>query len=149
MSRHVLEIETVLAALLDEHRKLLAALDGSTPPCALDSDGIEQASRCAGKDPTANRHVGAPASLAGGAGRQGDAVERGTQRFAPGGAFPARSAPLSKLRDELRDLVGQIRSRSNTASRLVTAMLGHLNGAVRLIAGAMEQAGVYNKSGAP
>src|SRR5699024_9243792 len=64
-------------------------------------------------------------------------------------AFPARAVPLRHLRDELRTLVLAIQSRTTVGARLAGAVLGHLNTAVRLIAGAVQQAGVYTRNGTP
>jgi hypothetical protein len=64
-------------------------------------------------------------------------------------AFPARAVPLRHLRDELRTLVTAIQSRTTVGARLAGAVLGHLNTAVRLIAGAVQQAGVYTRDGTP
>jgi hypothetical protein len=63
--------------------------------------------------------------------------------------FPARSAAIMKLRDELKGVIAEISARTNLAGRLAAAVLGHLNVGVRLIAGAVEQAGVYTKDGSP
>ena len=51
--------------------------------------------------------------------------------------------------DDLRATMNEVARRSGIAGRLANAVLGHLNTAVRLIAGAVEQAGVYSKSGSP
>jgi hypothetical protein len=52
-------------------------------------------------------------------------------------------------RDVLRTLAGDVALRANVANKLAGAVLGHLNTAVRAIAGAVKNAGVYTKSGAP
>jgi hypothetical protein len=62
---------------------------------------------------------------------------------------PARRAALLKLRDELRSVMTQVAARSHVAGKLAGAVLGHLNTVVRLLAGAVEQAGVYTKHGVP
>jgi hypothetical protein len=56
-------------------------------------------------------------------------------------------AKLVTLRERLKDLMEQITTRSHVASRLAGAVLGHLNTMVRLLAGAVEQPGVYTKHG--
>jgi hypothetical protein len=43
----------------------------------------------------------------------------------------------------------QISDRTHVAGRLASAVLGHLNTALRLFAGAVGQAGVYTKAGVP
>ena len=55
----------------------------------------------------------------------------------------------AKLRDEIKSLAGRITSRTHVAARLSSAVLGHLNTVVRLLAGAVEKAGLYTKHGVP
>lgn len=62
------------------------------------------------------------------------------------GSGPHQSR-LIALRDQLKALMEQIATRSHIASRLAGAVLGHLNTMVRLLAGAVEQPGVYTKHG--
>ena len=62
---------------------------------------------------------------------------------------PARREALLKLRDELRGLAAKIGARTHVAGRLASAVLGHLNTVVRLLAGAVEKTGVYTKQGVP
>jgi hypothetical protein len=62
---------------------------------------------------------------------------------------PASRAMLLALRDELRDVIGQISQRTHVAGRVAGAVLGHLNSVVRLVAGAAQQAGVYTRRGIP
>jgi hypothetical protein len=63
--------------------------------------------------------------------------------------FPAQAPGLLKVRLELRDLATRIARRTQASSRLASAVLGHLNTVVRLLAGAVERAGLYNKQGIP
>ena len=56
---------------------------------------------------------------------------------------------LLKLRDELKKTIEQIQTRTHIAGRFAGAVLGHLNTVVRLIAGAVERAGIYTKNGVP
>ncbi len=63
--------------------------------------------------------------------------------------FPQRKAILLKLRDDLRNLVAQVATKNHIAGKLAGAVLGHLNTAIRLVAGAVEHAGLYTKSGVP
>jgi hypothetical protein len=64
-------------------------------------------------------------------------------------AAPAHRAALLASRDELRNLAREIQHRTGVSSRIAQAMLGHLNTAVRLLAGAVERAGTYTKYGNP
>jgi hypothetical protein len=63
--------------------------------------------------------------------------------------YPQRREALFKLRDELRAVATTISNRTKVSSRLAGAVLGHLNTVVRLLAGAVERAGVYTKAGVP
>ena len=63
--------------------------------------------------------------------------------------FPQRKLALLSLRDQLRQLVKEISTKNQIAGRLANAVLGHLNTALRLVAGAVEQAGLYTKRGLP
>jgi hypothetical protein len=54
-----------------------------------------------------------------------------------------------KLRDELKAAIQSVQKRSNIAGKVASAVLGHLNTVVRLLAGAVEKAGLYTKQGIP
>src|ERR1700754_2431680 len=62
---------------------------------------------------------------------------------------PPRKDALLKLRAEMKDLATRIPHRTRVAGRLAGAVLGHLNTVVRLLAGAVEKAGLYTKYGVP
>ena len=64
-------------------------------------------------------------------------------------SLPAYRVRLLAARDELKSLAKEIQHRSTVAGRIASAMLGHLNTAVRLLAGAVERGGVYTKTGTP
>ena len=64
-------------------------------------------------------------------------------------AFPTHRARLLTARDELKALAGEIKQRTTVSARIAQSLLGHLNTAVRLIAGAVKQANVYTKQGTP
>ena len=64
-------------------------------------------------------------------------------------AIPEYKAKLLSLRSELKAVVQHTAARATVAGRLAGAISGHLNTAVRLIAGAVEQAGLYTKYGVP
>jgi hypothetical protein len=65
------------------------------------------------------------------------------------GMFPAKSASLLKLRAELKGVAEQIANRARISGKVAAAVLGHLNTAVRLVAGVVERAGLYTKKGIP
>ena len=62
---------------------------------------------------------------------------------------PQRGPLLMKLRDELKSTIQQASAKSHIAGKLAGAVLGHLNTVVRLLAGTVENAGVYSKHGVP
>jgi hypothetical protein len=63
--------------------------------------------------------------------------------------FPHRKQNLLKLRGELKSLLEQLSARNHMAGRVAGAVLGHLNTAMRLLAGAVENAGLYTRRGVP
>lgn len=64
-------------------------------------------------------------------------------------AVPAQRARLLNLRDRLKATVQQASARATVVGKLGGALLGHLNTVVRLLAGAVEKAGIYTKNGVP
>ncbi len=150
MSRQLLEIENILQQLVVEHRKLLGQLDAQQAAMrALKLEGIEQAThqqestrlRIATLE-TKRRALGLQIARA-----MRIKQEPTVTKLAE--LFPARASAILKLRDELKAVISEISARTNLAGRLAAAVLGHLNVGVRLIAGAVEQAGVYTKDGSP
>jgi hypothetical protein len=65
------------------------------------------------------------------------------------GLYPAQGPMLLKLRSDLRAIIEHLGTRTHVAGKVAGAVLGHLNTVVRLIAGAVEQAGLYTKHGVP
>jgi hypothetical protein len=63
--------------------------------------------------------------------------------------FPDRKQALLKLREELRSLIGQVATKNHIVGKLAAAVLGHLNTAIRLVAGVVEHAGLYTRNGVP
>jgi hypothetical protein len=63
--------------------------------------------------------------------------------------YPAQGPALLKLRDELKDVIRQVQTRTHVVGRVAAAVVGHLNTVVRLLAGAVEKAGLYTKQGIP
>jgi hypothetical protein len=49
----------------------------------------------------------------------------------------------------LKEIVGKVSLRTQSSSRLSNAVLGHLNTVLRLVASAVERAGVYTRQGVP
>jgi hypothetical protein len=63
--------------------------------------------------------------------------------------YPQRRVQLMKLQDQLRTAMKEIASKSFIASKLASAVLGHLNTAMRILAGAVGGGGVYTQRGVP
>ncbi|HET6249577.1 MAG TPA: flagellar protein FlgN [Tepidisphaeraceae bacterium] len=150
MSRQITELESLLAQMIVEHKKLLASLEvqqaamkkcdlkvmdevsTAQEACRLRISGLEQKRRLA------VAQVAREAKLI------GDVTLRKLAAV-----YPARAEALLKLRTELKTVTEQIRTRAYISSRVANAVLGHLNTVVRLVAGAVEKAGIYNKRGIP
>jgi hypothetical protein len=150
MSRQVQEIELLLRQLIDEHRELAEHVEAQQQ--AMHAGDAEQIDRATHQQQCGRTRIARLESRR----RQlavqiGRAMRLGDEPTLPllAQLFPARSEALLALRDELRTAIEQVSTRTHRVTRLASAVLGHLNSAVRLIAGAVEQAGVYTKSGSP
>jgi len=150
MSSQVTDLELVLQQLIAEHRKLLALLeDQQAAMKRMDLKTMEEL--VAGQEGVRRRIASLDKrrqllalQVARSLKLQGEPT---LARLAA--ANPARASGLLKLRDELRPLIEQVRSRAYVAGRVASAVLGHLNTAMRLFAGAVGKAGVYTKAGIP
>ena len=151
MSRLLPELENILQALVAEHRRLLAHLEGQQAAMkafdlkALD-DSRNQQEACRLRVATLENKRRAVVALIAKTLRV-DGQTLTLTRLAE--LQPASRNSLLKLRDELRDLAARITARTHVAGRLAGAVLGHLNTVVRLLAGAVEKAGIYTKHGVP
>ena len=150
MSRQLSDLEAILQGLIDEHRRLLGWVEShqaamrSMDLRAMDDLARQQdASRLRLASLEARRKAAvlviAKASRVSG--------ELTLPKIAA--MYPQRRDALMKLRDELKSVAQSVANRSKVASRVASAVLGHLNTAVRILAGAVERAGVYTKSGTP
>ena len=151
MSRFAAELETVLQLLLNEHRKLLGYLEQQQAAMkkfdltAMDAARNQQeACRMRVSTLEAKRRVTVinMAKLL-----KTDPATLTLTRIAE--LHPVRKDALLKLRGELKALAAQIEGRVYVAGKLAGAVLGHLNTVVRLLAGAVEKAGLYTKHGIP
>jgi hypothetical protein len=152
MSRQLAELEHVLGLMVVEHRKLLEQVDAQQ--LAMRSMQADQMQNITALQESTRLRIATLDTK-----RRNLAIGIGKLIRLPGAgeptlaqlsqAFPARAVPLRQMRDELRALIMAIQSKTTVASRLAGAVLGHLNTAVRLIAGAVENAGVYTKQGTP
>ena len=150
MSRQISELEALLQQLIDEHRKLLTHTEKQQAAMRVvdlkamdDVVRLQEAARMriAGLE-TKRRNLIVQIAR----------VHRMTQiPTLPDIAamYPAQSASLLKLRGELKDAMQKLQTRSHVAGKLAAAVVGHLNTVVRLLAGAVEKAGLYTKQGVP
>ena len=150
MSRQVFELETVMQSLIDEHEKLLGHLERHQAAMKafdarqIDDLGIRQESTRLRIAQLEVRRKGLAQAIA--------RSHRATQEPTLGmiaALYPPSAARLLKQREQLKDLAQQVARKSFVAGRLAGAVLGHLNTVVRLLAGAVEKAGLYTKQGVP
>ena len=150
MSRQLAELETVLIQLIAEHEKLLRQLD--TQQAAMKKLDVRAIEEAADQQETTRLRLAAletrrraiVAQLAISLRIVGPAT-----MIAIADAAPQARGRLLELRNRLKAVMAQIASRAHVVSRLAGAVLGHLNTMVRLVAGAVEQAGLYTKHGVP
>jgi hypothetical protein len=143
-------LESILQQLIVEHRKLLRHVDAyQTAMRCINVDGMDQAARLqeASRVRIAALETQRRTIVAQLARQHRLAGEVTMSRIAE--AAGDRKPSLLALRDELKRTIQQIQSRTFIAGKLAGAVLGHLNTVVRLIAGAVERAGVYTKAGVP
>lgn len=150
MSRPITELEQLMMLLIDEHEKLLSHLEAQQSAMKkLDLKGMEASVR---------QQEASRLRIATLEGRRRALVSQlaaalkipGTPNVAElAEALPQHKQRLMQLRGRLRELVETVSSRAHVAGRVAGAVLGHLNTAVRMLAGAVEQAGVYTKHGVP
>ena len=151
MSRFATELEAVLQSLVAEHRKLLGYVEAQQAAMkkfdlvAMDAARNQQEAcrlRVATLENKRRAVVVAMAKFL----KVDPAILKLTKVAE---LHPPRKDALLKLRAELKDLATQITHRTHVAGRLAGAVLGNLNTVVRLIAGAVEKAGLYTKHGIP
>ena len=150
MLRLVSELEAILNELIAENQRLLKHLSSHQTAMkefdlkAMDtSANFQEASRLRiGKLETKRRSIVSQFSRL-----QGVRADLTIAEIAK--LVPQRGDVLLKQRAMLKDLIMQVSSRAQVAGKLAGAVLGHLNTIVRLLAGAVEKAGLYTKHGVP
>lgn len=150
MSRQVFELESILQQLIEEHEKLLSHLECQQAAMKKfdlktmdDCVTLQENSRLRIASLEAKRRV-LITTIA--------RAHRMTQTPTVtdiAHMYPPSSAKLMKLRGDLKTIIAKIQTRTHVAGRLASAVLGHLNTVVRLLAGAVEKAGLYTKQGVP
>src|SRR5947208_10847532 len=150
MSRQVFELETLLAQLIDEHKKLVGHLDRQQAAMrAFDLKTMDEVVRLG--EATRLRIAGMESKRRALITAIARAHRMSQMPTLPDIAtmYPPSAPKLLKLRDELKSAIQSVQKRSNIAGKVASAVLGHLNTVVRLLAGAVEKAGLYTKQGIP
>lgn len=150
MPPQVSELEILLGQLVAEHRRLLAQVERHAEamkkidlPAMEDSGRQQEACRLRINAMEQRRRL-LVQQISRAANQPGELT---LPLLA--GMFPAKAGSLMKLRAELKALAEQIAHRTRVSGKVAAAVLGHLNTAVRLVAGAVERAGLYTKKGIP
>jgi hypothetical protein len=149
MSRPLDELQAVLAQLIEQQRKLLAETDRHQ--AAIRTMNV------AGMESSRARQEAIRLTIAALEPRRRLVTEPLAAAMkipAPtltqlADLHPQHRAKLLAQRDELRQIISQITQRTTVAGKITGAVLTHLNRVVRLMAGTMQQAGVYTKHGVP
>lgn len=150
MSRQLCELEAILRQLIVEHRRLLAHVERHEAAMKafdlknMDDAGQFQESSRLRIAMLEQRRRNLVVQMTKAINVRGDVTVR---RLAD--LFPARADALMEIRAELKSVVEQVRARTHVTGKLATAVLGHLNTVVRLVAGVVEKAGLYTKNGVP
>lgn len=151
MSRPLAELENILRLLVAEHRKLLTHVEAQQSAMramdlrALDAAMNQQEAARLRIATIENRRRAAVVQIA----RAARIDPNGLTLTKLAALYPPQAQPLLVLRGELKAIAVQIGKRTQVSGRLAGALLGHLNTVVRLLAGAVEKAGLYSKHGVP
>jgi hypothetical protein len=144
------ELERLLTQLIQEHRALLQCLEAHQAAMkAMDLPAMQQVGR---RQEAVRIRINALEQRRAAVTAQHAIALRLSPKIALlelAKAVPERRGVLLKLRAELKQAMEDVSRRSQVAARLASAVLGHLNTAMRLLGGAMEQAGIYTKAGTP
>jgi hypothetical protein len=150
MSRFLPELESVLRSLADEHKRLLAHVEAQQAAMKTfnlramdDARNQQEASRLRVAALESKRRT-IVSHLA-----KGRTLDGKITLSQIADLHPPRREALLVLRNEIKELATTIAARSHVAGRLASSVLGHLNTVVRLLAGAVEKAGLYTKHGVP
>ena len=152
MSRLIADLESILQQLIVEHRKLLKHVDCAPGRDEDDGAGCDgSGGELSGGLATARHDAGESRRRTVIAADCATTQDYRRNHDHASGASSFRSAGMrcTKLREELKKTI--LADPGENAHRRSTgwSLLGHLNTVVRLIAGAVERAGIYTKSGVP
>lgn len=150
MPPQVSELENLLSQMVAEHRRLLAQVERHAEamkkidlPAMEDSGRQQEACRLRISSMELRRRF-LMQQISRAVNQPGELT-----LLLLAGMFPAKSAALLKLRADLKGVAEQIAARTRISGKVAAAVLGHLNTAVRLVAGVVERAGLYTKKGIP
>jgi hypothetical protein len=150
VSRQVFELENLLGEMIAEHRRLLkqaevqqAAMKVLDLKAMDDCAKVQEASRLRLANLETKRRL-IVAQIARLHGVHGNLTVPQIAEF-----YPHRKTMLMNLRETLKAEMNALASRNHVAGRLAGAVVGHLNTVVRLLAGAVEKAGLYTRQGIP
>jgi hypothetical protein len=150
MSRQLSDLQSILSQLTVEHRKLLSQLE-SQHTAMKKFDITAMGDLLTAQEATRMRIIGLET-------RRKALIRQITTSLrlsepptlsALAGMFPQQAAGLNKARLELREIIARVSQRGSRSGRLAGAVLGHLNTAMRLLAAAVERAGLYTRRGVP
>jgi len=150
MSRQVFELETLLAQLIEEHKKLLGHLNKHQ--AAMKSFDLKAMDDQARQEEAARLRIAGMETT-----RRGLIVALARHHRMNqmptlpdiAAMYPQSAPKLIKLRDELKATIQTVQNRTHIAGRVASAVVGHLNTVMRLLAGAVEKAGIYTNQGIP
>ena len=150
MSRQVSELEEIFIELIVEHERLIKQLNAQQIAMSkMDLQSMEKEAKA--QEASRRRIISLDA-------RRKNLVQqishaaafRGEMKFADiVTAHPQRAAVLTRHRETLKTRIEQVSTRSRIVGKLAAAVVGHLNTMIRLVAGAVEKAGLYTKDGVP
>jgi hypothetical protein len=149
MSRPLDELMNILGLLIQEYRKLLVEAERHQTAIRAVDVAVMENSRC--RQEAIRQKIAALEARRRSTTDQLAAAHRGVPLTLTKLAdlYPNSRGRLLAQRDELREVIGQIRQHTHMGGRVAGAVLRHLNSVVRLISGAVQQAGVYTKQGVP
>jgi hypothetical protein len=150
LSRQLSELEALLRQLAGEHRKLIKHVEAHQAAMrvmdlkAMDAAANQQEASRLRIATAENKRRMLVSVMARSLGIQGDPT---VSKIAD--CFPQNRVQLLMLRDDLRTAIMEVAANTNVTGKLAGAVLGHLNTVVRMLAGAVQQAGIYTKNGVP
>lgn len=148
--RPVIELETLLKEMLQEHRKLLMHLE--VHQAAMQSLNVPQMESCRPRQEATRLRILKLEE------RRKTLVQqiarinqlKGEPKIPViADLYPQRRQELMSLRTDLQAAMKAVADRSYIATRLASAVLGHLNTAMRIVATAVGSGGVYTNRGTP